>query len=152
MHWHAFMSPPVGGFFLVFPLPWKFDSYFSEGGGAACQRVFPPQRISRFNLGFVTLKTPFIFLSRTDFLFTRLLATLCPPPYTVFSPLIFLHNTGNTGGSQAWRNTDCNWMKCAAPRRRREQGERIGSPMPGNLPDNGMWPPNNIHKYSDEGK
>lgn len=33
MHWHAFMSPPVGGFFLVFPLPWKFDSYFSEGGG-----------------------------------------------------------------------------------------------------------------------
>lgn len=84
MHWHAFMSPPVGGFFLVFPLPWKFDSYFSEGGGAACQRVFPPQRISRFNLGFVTLKTPFIFLSRTDFLFTRLLATLCPPPILFF--------------------------------------------------------------------
>lgn len=35
---------------------------------------------------------------------------------------------------------------------RRERGERIGSPMPGNLPDNGMWPFNNIHKYSDEAK
>lgn len=34
----------------------------------------------------------------------------------------------------------------------REQGEGIRSPMPGNLPDNGMWPPNNIHKYSNEAK
>lgn len=32
------------------------------------------------------------------------------------------------------------------------KGKRIGSPTPGNLPDNGMWTVNNIHKYSDEAR
>lgn len=35
---------------------------------------------------------------------------------------------------------------------RHERGERIPSPMPGNLPHNGMRTANNIHKYSDEAK
>lgn len=81
---------------------------------------FPPQRISPFNLGFVTLKRPFIFLRHSFFFFfTWLLATLSAHAVfcCFFLPLIFLHNTSHTGGSQACRNTDRNWMKCRAPGR-----------------------------------
>lgn len=50
------------------------------------------------------------------FFLTWLLATLSP---YCFRPLIFLHNTSNTCGSQALHNADCNWMKCKAPRQTR---------------------------------
>lgn len=118
--------------------------------GVSCQRVFPPQRICRFNLGFVTLKKPFIFL-----LYRFFWLDCSPPPsypYTVFFFLSFFSITSATlvAATHGEIQTAIGWS--ARLPDRREQGERIGSPMPGNLPDNGMWPLNNIHKYSDEAK
>lgn len=118
--------------------------------GEPRRHAFPPQRISRFNLGFVTLKTAFIFLLyRFFFDLTWLFSTLFP--HTVFS-LSFFSITPATlvAARHGEIQTAIGWS--ARLPDRREQGERIGSPMPGNLPDNGMWPFNNIHKYSDEAK
>lgn len=136
-------------FFVLFYLYPESLTHTPPGGEAPCQDAFPPQRISRFNLGFVTLKTPFIYLLYRFFFFTWLLATLFP---MLFFCLSFFSITPTTpvAAMHGEIQTAIGWSARRPDKTRGVKG--LGSPMPGNLPDNGMRPPNNIHKYSDEAK
>lgn len=145
MNWHASMSPLISGF-LSYLCPESL-THSSPSEGAPCQHVCPPWGIIRFSLGFVTLKTSFIFLL---YRFFFSLDCLRPSsPHTVFCLSFFsITPTAPVAAGLGEIQTAARWS--AKLPDRREQAERIGSPMPGNLLDNGMWPPNNIHKYSDE--
>lgn len=92
---------------------------------------------------------PFIFLRHWFYSF--LLDCSPHSAHTVFS-LSFFSITPATlvAARHCAMHTAIGWS--ARLPDRHKQGERIWSPMPGNLPDNGMWTPNNIHKYSDEAK
>lgn len=145
MQWHAATSPLIGGFLFTS----ESLTHTSLREGAPCQHLFPPHRFSWFN--FLTLKTAFIFLLHWFFFFFFYLTACHLQPMLFFCLSFFSITLATLVAARHGRiQTAIGWS--ARPPDRREQGERIGSPMPGNLPDNGMWTPNNIHKYSDEAK